>query len=80
MEAEDGESANRGVFQRARLSCAAITCSAELAQHHLPHLVSVLQGLDQPGQGDVVVGVGQLGGGQRWEVEHQVVDGRGDVC
>lgn len=39
------------------------TCFAVFFQHHLLDPVSVLQSLDQPGQGDVIVGVGQLGGG-----------------
>lgn len=47
------------------------TCSAVLLKHALPDPVSLLQNFDQSGQGGVIVGAGQLTGGQRRKVLQQ---------
>lgn len=56
------------------------TCFVVLFNHHLPDPVSVLQSFNQPGQRDIIVRVGQLRGGQRWEAVHQLVYNRGHIC
>lgn len=38
-------------------------------KHRLSDPVSVLQSFNQPWQGNVIAGVSQLTGGQRWDVE-----------
>ena len=66
-------------LRRMHASTSEPTCLFVLVDDHLPDPLPLLQSLDDPGQGGVVVGVRQLTAGERGYAMQQLAQGGGEV-